>query len=152
MRLTDYTDYALRVLMHLGAHPDQIMTTRQIALAHDISHNHLTKIVHQLGQCGLLTTTRGRTGGIQLARAPEQIMLGAVVRLTEPDFTMVECFSASSNTCMLAPRCLLRQVLADATCAYLEQLDHVPLSALLPRPAGKAAPPAGGTPFALLQS
>ncbi len=131
MRLTDYTDYALRLLMHLGAHPGETITTRQVATVHGISHNHLTKIVHQLGQNGILTTVRGRSGGLQLARAPEQIMLGAVVRMTEPDFAMVECFSESDNTCVLTSRCRLKCVLAEATSAYLDRLDHVPLSALL---------------------
>jgi Rrf2 family nitric oxide-sensitive transcriptional repressor len=134
MRLTDYTDYALRVLMHLGVHPGELITTRQIATAHGISHNHLTKIVHQLGQSGVLATSRGRTGGIRLAMAPDQIMLGTVIRLTEPDFTMVECFAPSANTCILSAHCRLRCLLADATEAYLGRLDKVPLSALLVAP------------------
>ncbi|UGQ46407.1 RrF2 family transcriptional regulator [Massilia endophytica] len=131
MRLTDYTDYALRVLMHLGSHPGQTITIREIATVHGISHNHLSKIVYHLGQLGVLTTLRGRAGGIQLARPPEQIMLGDVIRLTEPDFQMVECFSERDNTCILAGRCKLRDLLAKATFAYLERLDQVPLSALL---------------------
>lgn len=135
MRLTDYTDYALRVLMHLGAHPGEIITSREISQAHGISHNHLTKIVHQLGQLGVLTNLRGRSGGIRLARPPEEIMLGAVIRMTEPDFQMVECFSQNS-TCMLTNRCKLKGLLSEATGAYLARLDQVPLSALL-TPEGK---------------
>ena len=131
MRLTDYTDYALRVLMYLGAHPGEIVTTREIAAAHDISRNHLTKIVHQLGQHGLLSNSRGRSGGIQLALPPERIMLGTVVRLTEPDFAMVECFTGANNRCVLSARCRLKCVLRDATNAYLETLDRTPLSAML---------------------
>lgn len=136
MRLTDYTDYALRVLMHLGSHPGRTITIREIAEAHGISHNHLSKVVYHLGQLGVITTLRGRSGGLQLARAPAQIMLGAVIRATEPDFQMVECFSAQKNTCLLAGRCKLKHLLADATGAYLERLDHVPLSALLDVPDG----------------
>ena len=131
MRLTDYTDYALRVLMYLGARPGQVITTQEIAQAHGISKNHLTKIVHQLGSAGVLHTTRGRTGGIQLAAPPSQIMLGSVIRMTEPDFDMVECFSELSNTCSLAPRCALRAILAQATRDYLRRLDNVSLAALL---------------------
>lgn len=134
MRLTDYTDYALRLLMHLGGHPGQILTVREIAAAHGISHNHLTKIVHQLGVLGILSTLRGRAGGIQLARPADQIMLGAVIRMTEPDFRMVECFSDTDSTCVLAGRCKLKGILADATAAFLQQLDLVPLSALLGSP------------------
>jgi Rrf2 family nitric oxide-sensitive transcriptional repressor len=131
MRLTDYTDYALRVLMYLGAHPGQVVTTREIASAHGISRNHLTKIVHQLGQHGLLCNSRGRSGGVQLALPPDQIMLGTVVRLTEPDFAMVECFTGSDSRCVLAARCRLKCVLRDATDAYLERLDRTPLSDML---------------------
>ena len=131
MRLTDYTDYALRVLMHLGTHPGQTITIREIAAVHGISHNHLSKIVSHLGALGILRTLRGRAGGIQLARAPAQIMLGAVIRQTEPDFQMVECFSEGANNCVLSGRCRLKRLLAEATGAYLDLLDHVPLSALL---------------------
>jgi Rrf2 family transcriptional regulator, nitric oxide-sensitive transcriptional repressor len=132
MRLTDYTDYALRLLMYLGVHPGQIITVREIATRHGISHNHLTKIVHQLGVNGVLNTLRGRCGGICLARPPEQIMLGSVIRMTEPDFDMVDCFSNAHSTCALAGRCKLKGLLAEATGAYLARLDTVPLSALLP--------------------
>jgi Rrf2 family transcriptional regulator, nitric oxide-sensitive transcriptional repressor len=134
LRLTDYTDYALRVLMYLGAHPGKLVTTREIAVEHGISRNHLTKIVHQLGQNGVLSTTRGRSGGVMLARPPETIMLGAVVRMTEPDFQMVECFSETNNRCVLSPCCQLRKLLAQATHDYLDRLDRVPLSDLLPKP------------------
>lgn len=143
MRLTDYSDYALRVLMHLGAHPGEIITSREISQAHGISHNHLTKIVHQLGQLGVLTNLRGRSGGIRLARPPEEIMLGAVIRMTEPDFQMVECFSQNS-TCVLTNRCRLKGLLSEATGAYLARLDQVPLSALL-TPQGKQLPDAACT-------
>lgn len=131
MRLTDYTDYALRVLMHLGTHPGKTITIREIATAHGISHNHLSKIVYHLGLLGILTTLRGRAGGIKLAQPPAQIMLGAVIRATEPDFQMVECFSEQDNSCVLAGRCKLKRLLADATSAFLERLDRVPLSVLL---------------------
>jgi Rrf2 family nitric oxide-sensitive transcriptional repressor len=133
MRLTDYTDYALRILMHLGAHPGQIITSREISRVHGISHNHLTKIVHQLGQLGVLVNLRGRAGGIRLARPPEQIMLGSVIRMTEPDFQMVECF-AHDSSCVLAGRCKLKCLLSEATGAYFERLDKTPLSALLSLP------------------
>lgn len=131
MRLTDYTDYALRVLIHLGTRPGKTITIREIATAHGISHNHLSKIVYHLGLLGILTTLRGRAGGIKLAQPPAQIMLGSVIRATEPDFQMVECFSEQDNSCVLAGRCKLKRLLADATGAFLDRLDHVPLSVLL---------------------
>ena len=139
MRLTDYTDYALRLLMHLGGNPGKLITVREIADIHGISRNHLTKIAHQLGVLGVLRTLRGRAGGIQLARPPEQIMLGSVIRMTEPDFQMVECFSATQSSCVLAGHCRLKGLLAEATDAFLARLDHVPLSTLLGKPPAGAS-------------
>lgn len=132
MRLTDYTDYALRVLMYIGARPGRLVTIQEIADNHGISKNHLTKVVHRLGQAGLVTTMRGRTGGIRLARAPSSITLGAVVRMTEPDFTMVECFDETRNSCTLSPTCILKHALGRATSAYLQELDRMTLADVLP--------------------
>jgi Rrf2 family nitric oxide-sensitive transcriptional repressor len=139
MKLTDYTDYALRVLMYIGAHPERLVTIQEIADNHGISKNHLTKVVHRLGVAGLVTTVRGRTGGIRLKRDPASIMIGTVVRLTEPDFMMVECFDEARNTCSLAPVCVLKHVLGRATSAYLQELDRVPLASVLPLPPGGPA-------------
>ncbi|MEO7576508.1 MAG: Rrf2 family transcriptional regulator [Massilia sp.] len=138
MRLTDYTDYALRVLMYLGTNPGRQVTVEEIASAHGISRNHLTKVVHRLGLAGMVDTMRGRSGGIRLAHDPASLMIGAVVRLTEPDFTMVECFDEMHNTCQLSPSCILKRKLGMATAAYLAQLDQVALADVLPAP---GAPP-----------
>jgi Rrf2 family transcriptional regulator, nitric oxide-sensitive transcriptional repressor len=133
MRLTDYTDYALRVLMYVGNEADRLVTIQEIAANHGISKNHLTKVVHRLGLAGLVETVRGRTGGIRLGRDPSTIFVGAVVRLTEPDFTMVECFDEASNTCMLSHMCVLKHALSQATGAYLKELDRISLASMLPR-------------------
>ncbi|HWJ95232.1 MAG TPA: Rrf2 family transcriptional regulator [Telluria sp.] len=134
MRLTDYTDYALRVLMYVGSQTGRLVTIQEIADNHGISKNHLTKIVHRLGLAGLVTTVRGRTGGLRLARDPASITIGSVVRLTEPDFIMVECFDETRNTCSLSPICVLKNTLGRATSAYLQELDHVTLANVLFRP------------------
>lgn len=131
MRLTDYTDYTLRTLIYLGLHRDQLVTVRAISEAYGISNNHLTKVVHQLGLAGLVQTTRGRGGGLRLARAPSDIRIGEVVRLTEPDFNLVECFDKERNDCVLAPACQLKSVLARATAAWLAVLDEVTLEQIL---------------------
>lgn len=131
MRLTDYTDYALRVLMYLGANRDRLVTIQEVADMHGISKNHLTKVVHRLGVVQLVTTVRGRAGGIRLALEPEHIMLGAVVRLTEPDFTLVECFDEARNQCSLSPVCVLKHTLGRATGAFLNELDKVSLASVL---------------------
>jgi Rrf2 family transcriptional regulator, nitric oxide-sensitive transcriptional repressor len=131
MRLTDYTDYSLRTLMYLGVHRDRLVTIQDIADAYGISKSHLMKVVHQLGLAGLIETIRGRSGGLRLGKEPEEINIGEVVRGTEPDFRMVECFNHTQNECVLAPSCELYGALAKATKAYLNVLNGYTLADLL---------------------
>ena len=142
MRLTTYTDYALRSLMYLAANRDRLVTIQDIADLHDIAKNHLTKVVHQLGLLGVIETVRGRNGGLRLGKDPAQINIGHVVRSTEPDFTMAECFDREKNACVLSSSCALKGVLVSATAAYLAVLDGVTLEDLLKkggRPVGNNA-------------
>lgn len=137
MRLTQWTDYSLRVLMYCAVHQhrEQPVTISEIAEAHGISRSHLTKIVMTLSALGYLETTRGRGGGLRLLRPAEHIVLGEVVRQTETDFNLVECFDAQTNQCRIAGVCGLRHVLGDALNAYLARLDAVTLADLvLPSP------------------
>ena len=136
MRLTQWTDYSLRVLMYCAAceHRDLPVTITEIADSHGISRSHLTKIVQQLGAKGLLQTTRGRGGGIRLCKPAAEINVGALVRQTETDFAMVECFDAQTNQCSLSPQCGLKGVLHQATNSYLAVLDGVTLADLIARP------------------
>ncbi|MEC5160501.1 MULTISPECIES: RrF2 family transcriptional regulator [unclassified Janthinobacterium] len=136
MRLTTYTDYTLRTLMYLGVNRDRLVTIQDIADLHAISKNHLMKVVYQLGLSGIVETVRGRNGGLRLKREPADINIGAVVRETESDFFMAECFDRANNTCPLTPNCKLKSALAQATQAYLAVLDKVTLESLLaPDPA-----------------
>ena len=142
MRLTAYTDYTLRTLMYLGVHRDRLVTIQDIADLHSISKNHLMKVVHQLGLSGIVETVRGRNGGLRLARDPAEINIGTVVRDTESDFFMAECFNPDSNTCPLTPDCLLKARLGQATAAFLAVLDTVTLAAILaPAPDAPALAP-----------
>ena len=97
MRLTSFTDYSLRVLMYLATDPDRRATISEIAAAFDISRNHLMKVVHFLGQQGWLANVRGRSGGIELGKAPEAINIGAVVRAAEGDAMPAECFVSTTS-------------------------------------------------------
>lgn len=125
MRLTVYTDYSLRTLIYLGAkNEDELTTIQEISDAYNISKNHLMKVTHQLGQLGYIETIRGRGGGIRLAKLPKDITIGEVVRQTEEDFHLVECFDPASNMCKIAPACQLKGVLAEALQAYLAVLDR----------------------------
>jgi Rrf2 family nitric oxide-sensitive transcriptional repressor len=118
MRLTRYTDYAIRVLMYLAAKPDRLASIGEISKAYGISQNHLMKVVNDLGTAGYVASTRGRSGGIRLARPATEITVGAVVRSTEEGFDLVDC-----STCVIAPGCGMKQVLNEAVKAFLGVLD-----------------------------
>lgn len=133
MRLTMFTDYAVRLLMYVAQRPERLCTIAEIARAYGISEAHLMKVTHRLGQHGWLRTVRGRGGGLRLAHAPTQINLGAVVRAIEPDFALVECF-ASQGTCSLSPECRLAHALRGAMGDFLAHLDVYTLADLLPEP------------------
>jgi Rrf2 family nitric oxide-sensitive transcriptional repressor len=135
MRLTIFTDYTLRTLVHLGMHRDRLVTIQEIADLHVISKNHLMKVVYQLGLAGVVETVRGRNGGLRLKLEPEQINIGAIVRATETDFFMAECFTPQGSTCGLVGNCGLKGVLHNATAAYLAVLDGQTLASVLPAPA-----------------
>ncbi|MBX3504613.1 MAG: Rrf2 family transcriptional regulator [Parvibaculum sp.] len=135
MRLTMHTDYALRLLMHLALAPERLVTISEVAEAFAISRNHLVKVAHELGKEGFVETLRGRGGGLRLARAPEQIGIGEVVRAMEEDFRIVECFDRESNCCCIAPACRLKHLLANALDAWLAVLDGATLADLVARPA-----------------
>jgi len=128
MRLAEYTDYTLRVLMYCAAHPDRLITVAELAERHAVSKNHLMKIVNDLARQGLLETTRGRGGGLRLLLSPAEIRVGDVVRSCETDFRLVECFDRRTNTCSLTPTCRLKGVLNAALQAYFKELDAVTLA------------------------
>lgn len=135
MRLTLHTDYALRVLMHLALAPGRLVTISEVAASFSISRNHLVKVAHELGQAGFVETMRGRGGGLRLARPPEEIAIGDVVRTMEEDFRIVECFDRDANSCCIAPACRLKRLLKEALDAWLAVLDGATLADLVERPA-----------------
>lgn len=133
MHLTRYTDYSLRVLIYLGTHQDKLATISEIATYHGISRNHLMKVVHQLGTNGYIATLRGKGGGIKLARPPEKIVVGDVVRSMEETMNIVECFEpgASASACILASACQLKSALSEAMQSFLVTLDLYTLADLV---------------------
>lgn len=133
MRLTQLSDYSLRVLMYLGAKPDRLATIQEIAAAYGISDNHLMKVVHRLAQQGFVETVRGRGGGLRLKGQAGDIRLGAVVRAVEEDFRLVECFG-SDDTCRITDVCRLKRVLNLALNAFLASLDEWTLADLVHKP------------------
>ncbi|GLI86564.1 HTH-type transcriptional regulator NsrR [Rossellomorea marisflavi] len=135
MRLTLYTDYSLRVLIFLASKPsDELSNIKEIADAYSISKNHLMKVTYELGKMGVIETIRGRNGGIKLAQSPQDINIGTIVRKTEEDFHLVECFDAANNSCIITPVCGLKHVLGKALNAYLSVLDEYTLNDLVRNP------------------
>jgi len=141
MRLTTFSDYALRVLLYAAVRGDQRITIDETARVYGISRAHLMKVVNHLTRAGYLIAWRGRSGGLTLAKRPERIRLGDVIRTTEPDFALVECFQPD-NECRLTPRCKLNRVLKEALAAFTATLDRYTLADLAMRPADFGIRPA----------
>ena len=123
MRLSTFTDYSLRVLMYLAAKPGERATIAQVARAFGVSEHHMVKVVHSLGRAGWLSNIRGKGGGLELAVAPEKIVVGKVVRHTEGPAVMAECFD-DANECSIVEDCRLKGVLAESLKAFYAVLDR----------------------------
>ena len=134
MKLSRYTDYALRVMIFLAGRQEGLASIRQIAEGYGISQNHLMKIVQDLGRAGFVETVRGRGGGLRLARPPQQINLGALVRQTERQEGLVDC-----STCRVAGTCGLPAILSEAHEAFLHVLDRYTLADICGAPGLVAA-------------
>ena len=128
MQLTLHTDYALRVLIYLTIQPEKIVTIDEITDFYEISRNHLVKVVHNLSGKGFISTSRGKHGGMQLSRPPEDILIGDVVRQIEANFDIVECLNPDSKKCRVVPICNLKSVLQQANENFLSYLDQYSLA------------------------
>lgn len=132
MRLTVYTDYALRVLMYLAVQAEPKPTIGQIATAYGVSRNHLMKVTYELGVAGFIETVRGNKGGLRLKRPAAEIGLGEVIRHTEPDLDLVPCFAQTGpDCCAISPACRLRGSLNQARSAFMDVLDSYTLADLV---------------------
>jgi Rrf2 family transcriptional regulator, nitric oxide-sensitive transcriptional repressor len=132
MRLTSHTDYSLRTLIYLGVRADRLSSVGQVADAYGLSKNHLMKVANHLASGGYVVAVRGNRGGIRLARSPEDINIGQVVRHTESDMNIAECFCPGPGSgCRIESGCLLRAALRNALRAFLAVLDGYTLANLL---------------------
>lgn len=128
MRMTLHTDYALRMLVYLAMRPNRACTVADVAEAYGLSHNHLLKVALRLRKLGMIETARGRSGGIRMALAPEDINLGALLRQTEDDFSLVECLQGGGGACAISPGCRLKGIFSEALSAYLAVFDKYTLA------------------------
>jgi Rrf2 family nitric oxide-sensitive transcriptional repressor len=131
MQLTLHADYSLRILLYLTENTDRYVSTREISEAYGISRNHLVRVVQTLHANGFVEVSEGRNGGVKLARDPAEINLGQVVRKSEPNFRMVECFDAETNTCPIVAVCRLKGILAKALESFFAVLDDCALADLV---------------------
>lgn len=131
MRLTAFTNFALRTLMYSAMKGEELSRVKDIAQAFGISHAHLTKCVHQLGQWGYLENVRGRAGGFRLARPAADITVGEIVRRTEDSLELVECFNAETNTCPLMQMCRLNVTFKRALAKFMDELDAVTIAEIV---------------------
>lgn len=139
MKLTTFSDYTLRVLMYLALNRERLATIPEIAAAYEISENHLMKVVHQLARSGVIESVRGKGGGIRLAREPEEIRIGQIVRASEGAAPIVDCLSGDAATCRIAPVCKLTAVLSRAFETLYATLDETTLADLVCSPRGLKA-------------
>jgi Rrf2 family nitric oxide-sensitive transcriptional repressor len=131
VQLSLHADYGLRVLIYLGSHPGEVVTTRRISEAYGISKHHLVRVAQTLGHRGYIQVTPGRSGGVTLLRPPASIRLGDVVRDVEPNLNLVECFDRGTNTCPIIDVCGLRRHLAGALGAFIDDLNQHTLADLV---------------------
>ena len=133
MKLTKFSDYSLRLLLYLAMHRDRLVSVGEVSRAYRVSPHIIVKVVQLLVEDGLVTTVRGRQGGLRLNKAPREINVGAVIRRTERDWNIVECFDPAANTCPIEPACGLKQTLEQAQRAFLAVLDNHTLADFLPQ-------------------
>ena len=133
MQLTQFSDYSLRLVLYLAAHPGELVTLQRVSEAYGISQHHLVKVTARLIERDVVASVRGRNGGLRLNRPPEAINIGELVRATEPHFNLVECFDAGTNTCPIDKACGLKSVLRQAQAAFLQELDRHTLAEFVPR-------------------
>lgn len=154
MRLTDYTDYSLRVMLFLAVRGEGLTTIQEISDAYHVSKNHLMKVVQQLGELGWVETVRGRNGGLRLSARSMTLTVGEVVRATENDFALVGCFAGAQGAeprdhCVIQPQCRLKGVFAAARDAFFAELDRHTIAELA-QPASQLAALLGIIPIAVV--
>ncbi len=131
MHLTQFSDYSLRLLMYLAERPDKSCTIGEIAEWYGISKPHLVKIAHNLVKLGYVASTQGKGGGLRLGMPAEKVNLATLIKKTEPDFHIVECFDKARNTCRVTRSCKLKHLLSGATLAFFKALEGHTLASVV---------------------
>lgn len=128
MKLTNYSNYALRSLQLAALHAPKLVRVDDVVKVHKLARPHIVKIIHELGRAGYVETVRGRNGGFRLAKPASEIVVGEVLRITEGPFDVTECFNEETNTCPLIGICKLSNGIKRATAAFLAVLDDMTIA------------------------
>lgn len=139
MRLTNFSDYALRLLMFAASNADRLVTIEETSTRFAISRGHLMKVANELTRAGFLKAVRGRSGGLMLGKPATDIRLSDVLGVVEPDFALAECFGVG-NRCLITPHCRLRRALDEALEAFIGALDRYTLADLVLDPGAFGLP------------
>ena len=131
MYLSKFTDYSFRILMYLGNHPEKLYTVDELSTILGLSTHHIKKIVYKLSKNGYLSSSKGRNGGIMLGMNPQDINLGQLLKITEDNLNILECFSTENNTCSIDGCCKLKPIINDALEAFKMQLSNYTLKDIL---------------------
>lgn len=131
MHLTKFTDNSLRVLIYMSGNVDRKVNISEIAEMCAIPRNHLTKVIHTMAVKGLLTTTRGKGGGVSMAHPADQLKVGDVIRAMEGTGEIINC---DTPKCPLVRMCELRSILRKGQNAFLATLDEFTVADLTNSP------------------
>jgi len=131
MRLTKQTNYAVRILMYCAANSDALSRIPEIASAYNLSEAFLFKILKPIADNGFVESVRGRNGGIRLAKPADEIFLLEIVRLTEDNFSMADCFDNAITSCPLVDACTLNSVWSEALAAFFSVLEGYTIADLI---------------------
>lgn len=128
MQLTRFSDLSLRLLMYLASRDypmDAMVTARAVSTLFNVPYTHMVKVVHRLGQEGWITTTKGEGGGLRLSRSPKSIRIGDVLRCTEPEHALIDCFT---QPCPLRGSCLLKDALDEGYTTFFAKMNEFTLA------------------------
>ena len=134
MQLTLFTDYSMRALIYLSSHTNRVCTIKDISTTFGISHNHMVKVVHKLARLGYIKSSKGRNGGLKLAKDPNEIGLRQLLTELETSFNLVESFSTNHNTCQIILVCRLKNILHEALLSFLCTLEKYTLADVVINP------------------
>ena len=130
MQLTLFTDYALRMMMYLGARGDvgEVVPIQDIADAYGVSRHYLLKVANELSRLGYIDAVRGRGGGVRLVVDLADVRLGDVVRQTEPERGVLDCVGKDESECPIHEACGFRRILGEAQAHFYQILDRYTLA------------------------